>query len=132
MQIDRGIDDSFAGAPASVTGVDSLGSAARDCADAENCRSRGSLCLAAAAVRMHLVQSMVLVFFSPWRLAVIGVMETRLGGFGGGSQNLARPGTCRLGQWGCGQRNTHAASSLLRMTSYSTATANLLHLQQEM
>lgn len=62
MQIDRGIDDSFAGAPASVTGVDNLGSAARDCADAENCRSSGSLCLA-EAVRMHLVQSMVLVFF---------------------------------------------------------------------
>lgn len=62
MQIDRGIEDSFAGAPASVTGVDSLGSAARDCADTENCRSRGSLCLA-AAVRMHFVQSIVLVFF---------------------------------------------------------------------
>lgn len=60
-------------------------------------------------------------------------METRLGGFGGGSQNLARPGTCRLGQWGCGQRKSDEAACLLRMTtcSYSTTTADLLHIQQE-
>lgn len=62
-QMDRGaagLLEAAVASPALVTGVESLGSAERICAETENCRARGSSCRREMAARQHRVQSMVM------------------------------------------------------------------------
>lgn len=62
-QMDRdaaGLLGAAVASPALVTGVESLGSAERICAETENCRVRGSSCRREMAARQHRVQSMVM------------------------------------------------------------------------